>query len=144
MWAPSAADAPVPVIVFVHGGAFLAGSTHGPIYDGEAFARDGIVLVTVNYRLGVQGFLRLADAPDNRGRLDVLAALGWVQANVARFGGDPHDVTLAGQSAGAILVTSIVGESDAGGLFRRAIVQSGSGSAAFTPEQAGRPLAWRR
>jgi len=141
VWAPVGANVPVPVIVFVHGGAFLAGSTRGPLYDGDAFARDGVVLVTINYRLGVPGFLRLADAPDNRGRLDVLAALSWVQQNASQFGGDPGNVTLAGQSAGAILVTSIVGAPDARGLLRRAIVQSGSGSAAFNPLQAGRVTA---
>ncbi len=137
VWAPLEPSTPAPVIAFVHGGAFIAGSTRGPVYDGAAFARDGVVLVTVNYRLGIPGFLHLPDAPDNRGRLDVIAALRWIQENAARFGGDPANVTLAGQSAGAIIVTSIVGARDAQGLFRRAIVQSGSGTAAFTPEQAG-------
>jgi para-nitrobenzyl esterase len=137
VWAPLDPSTPAPVLVFVHGGAFIAGSTRGPVYDGAAFARDGVVLVTVNYRLGIPGFLHLPDAPDNRGRLDVIAALRWIQQNAARFGGDPTNVTLAGQSAGAIIVTSIVGARDAQGLFRRAIVQSGSGTAAFTPEQAG-------
>jgi para-nitrobenzyl esterase len=136
VWAPPEPSAPAPVLVFVHGGAFIAGSVRGPVYDGTAFARDGVVLVTVNYRLGIPGFLRLPDAPDNRGRLDVIAALRWVSENVSSFGGDPDNVTLAGQSAGAILVTSIVGAPDARGLLRRAIVQSGSGTAAFTPEQA--------
>jgi len=141
VWAPFDRSTPSPVVVFVHGGAFIAGSTRAPSYDGEAFARDGVVFVTVNYRLGITGFMHLKDAPDNRGRLDVLAALRWVHRNAARFGGDPGNVTLAGQSAGAILVASLVGASDARGLFRRAIVQSGSGSAAFTPEQAARVAA---
>jgi para-nitrobenzyl esterase len=136
VWTPPPSSTPAAVLVFVHGGAFIAGSTRGPVYDGAAFARDGVVLVTVNYRLGIAGFLALPDAPDNRGRLDVVAALRWIQDNAARFGGDPGNVTLAGQSAGAIIVTSIVGAPDARGLFRRAIVQSGSGTAAFTPEQA--------
>jgi para-nitrobenzyl esterase len=136
VWAPPEPGPPAPVLVFVHGGAFIAGSARGPVYDGTAFARDGVVLVTVNYRLGIPGFLRLPDAPDNRGRLDVIAALRWVSENAARFGGDPGNVTLAGQSAGAIIVTSIVGAPDARGLFRRAIIQSGSGTAAFTPGQA--------
>ena len=68
-----------PVMVFVHGGGFVTGSTRAALYDGSAFARDGIVLVTVNYRLGIPGFLDLAGAPANRGLLDVLAALGWVR-----------------------------------------------------------------
>lgn len=138
VWAPMAAGAPARVIVFVHGGAFIAGSTRGPVYDGAAFARDGVVFVTVNYRLGIPGFLRVTGAPDNRGRLDVLAALRWIQHNIARFGGDRGNVTLTGQSAGAIIVSSIVGARDARGLLRRAIIQSGSGSAAFSPEQAAR------
>jgi para-nitrobenzyl esterase len=137
VWAPPEPGPPAPVLVFVHAGAFIAGSTRGPVYDGTAFARDGVVLVTVNYRLGIPGFLLLPDAPDNRGRLDVIAALRWISDNIARFGGDPGNVTLAGQSAGGTIVTSIVGAPDTSGLFRRAIVQSGSGTAAFTPEQAG-------
>jgi para-nitrobenzyl esterase len=135
VWAPLDPGPPAPVVVFVHGGAFVAGSTGAPAYDGSAFARDGVVFVTVNYRLGVPGFLSLPDAPENRGRLDVLAALRWVRENAPAFGGDPGAVTLAGQSAGAIIVTSIVDAPDAGEL-RGAIVSSGSGIAAFAPEQA--------
>lgn len=137
IWAPTSATASAPVLVFVHGGAFLAGSTHGPVYDGSAFARDGVVLVTLNYRLGVTGFLHLPDAPDNRGRLDVIAALGWIRENISAFGGDPANVTLSGQSAGAIIVSSLVSSPDCRGLFRRAIIQSGTGLGAFSPEQAG-------
>ena len=137
VWAPSEPGPPAPVLVFVHGGAFIAGSTRGPVYDGTSFARDGVVLVTVNYRLGIPGFLQLPDAPDNRGRLDVIAALRWISENASRFGGDPGNVTLAGQSAGAIIVTSMVGAPDARGLFRRVVIESGSGTAAFTPGQAG-------
>jgi para-nitrobenzyl esterase len=137
VWTPLEPEARAPVIVFVHCGAFIAGSTRGPVYDGAGFARDGVVLVTVNYRLGIPGFLHLPDAPDNRGRLDVIAALRWVQDNISRFGGNPGNVTLAGQSAGAMIVASIVGAPDAQHSYRRAIVQSGSGTAAFTHEQAG-------
>ena len=136
VWAPLQPGPPAPVLVFVHGGAFIAGSARGPAYDGTAFARDGVVLITVNYRLGIPGFLWLPDAPDNRGRLDVIAALRWISENASRFGGDPGNVTLSGQSAGAIIVTGIVGAPEARGLFRRVIIQSGSGTAAFTPEQA--------
>ncbi|KOG91121.1 carboxylesterase, partial [Streptomyces varsoviensis] len=108
------------------------------LYDGTAFARDGVVLVTVNYRLGIAGFLDLPGAPRNRGLLDVLAALRWVRENIAAFGGDPDRVTLFGQSAGATLTGAAIAAPQATGLVRRAIVQSGSGLGAFTPEQAAR------
>ncbi|MEU9190981.1 carboxylesterase family protein [Streptomyces sp. NPDC048484] len=138
IWAPEARHSPAPVMVFVHGGGFVAGSANCALYDGAAFARDGVVLVTVNHRLGIPGFLPLNDAPDNRGMLDVLAALRWVQDNIAAFGGDPVNVTLFGQSAGAILVTGILADPAARGLVHRAIVQSGTGTGAFTTEQAQR------
>ncbi|MEU9609017.1 carboxylesterase family protein [Streptomyces sp. NPDC048057] len=137
VWAPREADR-CPVMVFVHGGGFVAGSTGAALYDGAAFARDGVVLVTLNYRLGVAGFLDLPGAPPNRGLLDVVAALRWVRRNVAAFGGDPDDVTLFGQSAGATLVGAVLAAPAAAGLVRRAIVQSGSGLGAFSPEQAAR------
>ncbi|WP_187270799.1 carboxylesterase/lipase family protein [Lacisediminihabitans profunda] len=125
-----------PVVVWVHGGAFLAGSTRAPAYDGESFARDGVVFVGVNLRVGAAGFLRLPDAPDNRGVLDVAAALGWVQRNIAAFGGDPGAVTLMGQSAGAIIVMDLLGRPDIHTLISRAIVQSGTGLGGLTGEQA--------
>ncbi len=136
VWAPTATSRPAPVLVFLHGGGFLAGSSHSPILDGRRFAEDGIVLVTVNYRLGVAGFLDLPTALPNRGLADALAALAWVQRNIAPLGGDPTNVTLAGQSAGATLTAAAVASPDAEGLFRRAIMQSGSGTGAFTPDQA--------
>ncbi|WP_328815008.1 carboxylesterase/lipase family protein [Nonomuraea cypriaca] len=137
VWAPRDAEG-CPVMVFVHGGGFVAGSTRSPLFDGAAFARDGVVLVTLNYRLGVAGFLDLPGAPRNRGLRDVIAALGWVRRNVEAFGGDPCNVTLFGQSAGATIVGGILATPEAEGLFRRAIVQSGSGLGAFSPEQAAR------
>ncbi|MEC3982631.1 carboxylesterase family protein [Amycolatopsis sp. H20-H5] len=124
-----------PVMVFVHGGGFVSGTGSAPIYDGAAFARDGVVLVTLNYRLGAPGWLSLPGAPDNRGLLDVLAALGWVRDNIARFGGDPGRVTLFGQSAGAMIVSTLVVTPAAKGLFHRAISQSG-GLAEMSPEHA--------
>ncbi|MFE0172236.1 carboxylesterase/lipase family protein [Streptomyces sp. NPDC059002] len=127
-----------PVMVFVHGGGFVTGSNRAALYDGRAFARDDVVLVTVNYRLGIPGFLDLAGAPANRGLLDVLAALRWVRDAAAAFGGDPGNVTVFGQSAGATLIGALLATPEAGGLFRRAIVQSGNGTGAFTPEQARR------
>ncbi|MBT2523429.1 carboxylesterase/lipase family protein [Arthrobacter sp. ISL-28] len=138
VWTPQTDGKRLPVMVFVHGGGFVAGSTRSELYDGTGFARDGVVLVTLNYRLGIPGFLDLPGAPPNRGVLDVMAALRWVQENIAAFGGDPSSVTLFGQSAGATIVSAMLADPEAEGLFRRAIVQSGSGLGAFTPEQAAR------
>ncbi|WP_433662369.1 carboxylesterase/lipase family protein [Nocardia sp. CA-128927] len=138
---PAADSGNRPVLVFVHGGGFVTGSTRAALYDGSAFARDGVLLVTVNYRVGIPGFLDLAGAPPNRGLLDVLAALGWVRDTIATFGGDPDNVTLFGQSAGATLVGALLATPAAKGLFRRAIIQSGNGTGAFTPEQAQRVTA---
>ncbi|MFI0237690.1 carboxylesterase/lipase family protein [Streptomyces sp. NPDC016845] len=138
---PGTGDGRRPVMVFVHGGGFVTGSNRAALYDGAAFARDGIVLVTVNYRLGIPGFLDLAGAPANRGLLDVLAALRWVRDTIAAFGGDPENVTVFGQSAGATLTGALLAAPEAKGLFRRAVVQSGNGTGAFTPEQAQRVTA---
>lgn len=138
VWTPEDAGAALPVMVFVHGGGFVAGSTRSALYDGAGFARDGVVLVTLNYRLGIGGFLDIPGAPANRGLLDVVAALRWVRENIAAFGGDPGNVTLFGQSAGATVVGGVLATPEATGLFRRAIVQSGSGLGAFTTEQAAR------
>ncbi|GIH64478.1 carboxylesterase/lipase family protein [Microbispora siamensis] len=138
VWTPGVAGERLPVMVFVHGGGFVAGSTRSELYDGTAFARDGVVLVTLNYRLGIAGFLDLPGAPANRGLLDVIAALRWVRENIAAFGGDPARVTLFGQSAGATIVGAVLATPEAEGLFRRVIMQSGSGLGAFTPEQAAR------
>ncbi|MFJ9174053.1 carboxylesterase/lipase family protein [Streptomyces sp. NPDC102360] len=138
VWTPEAPGGELPVMVFVHGGGFAAGSTRSPMYDGSAFGRDGVVLVTLNYRLGISGFLDVPGAPANRGLLDVVAALRWVRENIAAFGGDPSNVTLFGQSAGATLVGGILATPDTSGLFHRAIVQSGNGLGAFTPEQGAR------
>lgn len=138
VWTPPGMTGDLPVMVFVHGGGFVAGSTRAALYDGSAFARDDVVLVTVSYRLGIAGFLDIPGAPANRGLLDVVAALEWVQRNIPAFGGDPRNVTLFGQSAGATIVGGVLAHRAASGLFRRAIVQSGSGLGAFTAEQAAR------
>lgn len=137
VWAPRAA-AGCPVMVFVHGGGFVSGTPNTALYDGTAFARDGVILVTITYRLGLPGFLDLPDAPANRGLLDVVAALEWVQANIAAFGGDPANVTLFGQSAGATLVAAVLTMPGAHRLTTRAIMQSGNGLGAFSREQAAR------
>src|SRR5260221_4058010 len=89
-------------MVWIHGGAFANGNSAIPLYDGHAFARDGVVLVSFNYRLGVDGFALLPGAPANRGLLDQVAALEWVRDNISSFGGDPGDVTIFGESAGAL------------------------------------------
>ncbi|MDJ0396026.1 carboxylesterase family protein [Rhodococcus sp. G-MC3] len=127
VWTPDAAGAGLPVFVWIHGGAFVNGSNAVPIYDGAAFARDGVVSVTVNYRLGADGFARIDGAPANRGLLDQVAALEWVRDNIASFGGDPAQVTVAGESAGAMSVGTLLSMPRARGLFKRAILQSGAG-----------------
>ncbi|MFE3716475.1 carboxylesterase/lipase family protein [Streptomyces cyaneofuscatus] len=125
----------LPVLVWIHGGSLLHGSSAVPVYDGWAFARDGMVLVSVNYRLGVEGFGLFPDAPANRGLLDQLAALEWVRDNIAGFGGDPDRVTVAGESAGAVSIGALLATDRAAGLFRRAVLQSGA-PAALTPDAA--------
>ncbi|MFJ3954044.1 carboxylesterase/lipase family protein [Streptomyces libani] len=138
VWTPSPHRDRLPVMVYVHGGGFLNGSGRAELYDGTGFARDGVVLVTLNYRLGATGWLDVPGAPANRGLLDVIAALGWVRDNIAGFGGDPDKVTVFGQSAGAMIVAALLAAPQAEGLFRRAISQSGSGLCAFAPQQAER------
>ena len=127
VWTPDPGGAGLPVMVWIHGGAFVNGSGAVAQYAGDRFARDGVVCVTINYRLGAEGFLLLEDASPNRGLLDQLAALEWVQENIAAFGGDPGNVTIFGESAGAMSVTTLLSMPMAAGLFRRAIPQSGAG-----------------
>ncbi|WP_392672691.1 carboxylesterase/lipase family protein [Streptomyces sp. LN785] len=136
VWTPSPARTGLPVLVWIHGGALLHGSSAVELYDGAPFARDGVILVSVNYRLGIEGFGVLPDAPANRGLLDQLAALEWVRRNIAAFGGDPRQVTLCGESAGAVCIAALLAAPRAEGLFRRAVLQSGA-PAALSPE-AGR------
>ncbi len=127
-----------PVMVWIHGGAFANGNSAVPMYDGHAFARDGVVLVTINYRLGVDGFALLPDAPApaNRGLLDQVAALEWVRDNIAAFGGDPANVTIFGESAGGMSVATLLGMPRAQGLFRQVIAQSGAAQAGADPRDA--------
>ncbi|MEV7122287.1 carboxylesterase/lipase family protein [Kitasatospora griseola] len=124
----------LPVMVWIHGGAFRNGSGSLPTYDGSVLARDGVVCVTLNYRLGAEGFLLLPDGTANLGLLDQIAALEWVRDNIAAFGGDPGNVTVFGQSAGAIGITALMTMPRAAGLFRRVITQSGAGHHAHPPE----------
>ncbi|MFF5769636.1 carboxylesterase/lipase family protein [Streptomyces californicus] len=136
VWTPSPGAAALPVLVWIHGGSLVHGSSAVPVYDGTAFARDGVVLVSVNYRLGVEGFGVFPDAPANRGLLDQLAALEWVRDNIAAFGGDPDRVTVAGESAGAISIAALLASPRSAGLLRRAVLQSGAPAA--LPPAAGR------
>ncbi|MGW5638000.1 carboxylesterase/lipase family protein [Streptomyces sp. NPDC003832] len=131
VWTPDPdPGARLPVMVWLHGGALTRGSSAVPVYDGRHFARDGIVLVSVNYRLGVEGYGLFPDAPANPGLRDQLAALEWVHASIAAFGGDPGRITLFGQSAGAISAGALLAAPQAQGLVRRAILQSGPPEAA--------------
>ncbi|MBF6065364.1 carboxylesterase/lipase family protein [Nocardia terpenica] len=134
VWTPDPGGAGLPVMVWIHGGAFYYGTGASAVYDGAAFARDGVVCVTINYRLGVEGFAHLPDAPANRGLRDQIAALEWVRDNITAFGGDPGNITIFGESAGGISVLTLLArELD---LFERAIVQSGSGAVAHDPHDA--------
>jgi para-nitrobenzyl esterase len=126
----------LPVMVWIHGGGFFSGCSANPWYQGERFARDGVVLVSINYRLGLEGFLRLEDEGGNRGVLDWLAALEWVQENIGAFGGDPANVTIAGQSAGATACAILTTTPSARGLFRRAVCMSAPDGLVGTPELA--------
>ncbi len=131
-------------MVWIHGGAFLFGSGSMLAFDGTRFARDGVVCVTFNYRLGADGFLSLGEGIANLGLLDQIAALTWVQENIAAFGGDPTNVTLFGQSSGAVCVATLMTMPRATGLFRRAIAQSGAGHFAIalaTAQRIGQYLA---
>ena len=133
VWTPDLTATGLPVLVWIHGGAFVSGSSIEPTYDGSSFARRGVVCVSINYRLGAQGFLHLADHfPElahsgNLGILDQVAALQWVQQNIAAFGGDPGRVTVAGESAGGMSVGTLLALESTSGLFQRAILQSGAG-----------------
>ena len=139
VWTPDPGAAGLPVFVWIHGGAFVNGSGAVPTYDGATFARDGVVCVTINYRLGVDGFLQFADdGPANRGLLDQVAALRWVQENIAAFGGDPARVTVGGESAGAMSIGCLLAMPAAEGLFAQAVLQSGAGHHALTARTATR------
>ncbi|MFC4905891.1 carboxylesterase/lipase family protein [Actinomadura gamaensis] len=139
VWTPDPGGSGLPVMVWIHGGAFRNGSGAVPVYSGANFARDGVVCVTLNYRLGVEGFAHFPDAPSNRGLRDQIFALEWVRDNIAAFGGDPGNITVFGESAGSMSVNTLLSLDL--GLFRRAIAQSGGGNVAQTPEDAALVLA---
>lgn len=138
VWMPRVPVAGAPVMLWIHGGGFVAGCKDAPIYDGTAFARDGIVCVSINYRMGVEGFLSIPGAVTNIGLRDVIAALEWVRQNIEQFGGDPANITLFGESAGAAIVADLVTSPLANPLFRRAIIQSGHAGFTRSLAVAGR------
>lgn len=121
---PTVGAAGLPVLVWIHGGAYIAGSSGDPMYDPAALTGAGLVVVSINYRVAVEGFALVEGAPANRGLLDQIAALHWVRRNIAAFGGDPDRVTVAGQSAGAGSIAALLTMKHARGLFRRAIAHS--------------------
>ena len=144
VWTPAADRRRRPVLVWIHGGAFLLGSGSQMLYDGAALARRGdVVVVTINYRLGAFGFLRLRDrfgqrlpATGNEGLLDQVAALTWVRDEIEAFGGDPGQVTIFGESAGSMSCATLLGLPRAHGLFHRAILQSGGANFVWPREIA--------
>jgi len=134
IWAPRS-PGPHPVFVWIYGGGNVSGACGMPIYDAASFARDGIVAININYRVGALGFLELggvygpqARGGSNNAMRDQLLALHWVQRNVAAFGGDPERVTVGGESGGAFNTVCLLGSPASKGLFRRAIVASGGQS----------------
>ncbi|HEX6030556.1 MAG TPA: carboxylesterase family protein [Tepidiformaceae bacterium] len=146
VWTPAADGGKRPVMVFIHGGAFVIGAGSQQLYDGSHLARRGdVVVVTINYRLGALGFLRLLEptggglaAGGNEAILDQVAALEWVRDEIGAFGGDPGNVTVFGESAGAISISALLASSRAKGLFGRAILQSGSANLLTAPESAAK------
>ena len=140
VWTPAqSTEERLPVIFWIHGGGFMTGYGHSAHFDGEHFARQGVILVTINYRLNIFGWMVHpeldAESPEgvsgNYGLLDQIAALKWVRRNIRAFGGDPDNITIAGQSAGAACVQSLICSPLAKGLYAKAIMQSGGGPAPF-------------
>jgi len=144
LWTPALDGARRPVLVWIHGGGFLVGSGATPVYDGRDLARRGdAVVVTINYRLGALGFCQLGqifgagfEESTNLGTRDQIAALEWIRDNVDRFGGDPGNVTVFGQSAGGMSIGALLGAPRARKLFHRAILQSGAADHVLEPDEA--------
>jgi para-nitrobenzyl esterase len=143
VWTPGVDGARRPVMVWIHGGSFVVGAARRAVTDGASLARNGdVVVVTLNYRLGALGWLHLdefggeLDRSGNHGLLDQIAALEWVRDNIDRFGGDPENVTLFGESAGGISVSVLLTAPAARGLFHRAVAQSGAGNIVRSVDQA--------
>ena len=149
--APGMPGKKLPVAMWIHGGAYTGGWGYEPEFDGKVWAEKGVVLVTINYRLGVFGFLNhpflVEESPNhvsgNYGILDQIAALKWIHANIAAFGGDPENITILGQSAGAGSVKTLVSSPLTGNLIKKAIIQSGGGvnvRPAGLPAQSSIPM----
>ena len=147
VWRPAAVSAPLPVMVWIHGGGFNIGASSWPQTEGSSLARRGVMLVELNYRMGKFGFFAhpalTKENPNgelgNYGLMDMIAALKWVKANAAAFGGDPANVTVFGESAGGMAVNFLMESPDARGLFQKAMVESGGGRngfASFTEAEA--------
>jgi len=143
VWTPGRDGTERPVLFWCHGGAFITGSGSSPWSDGANLCRlDDVVVVSFNHRLGALGYLHLEDIADDfeqaglAGVLDIIAALEWVRDNIARFGGDPRNVTIFGESGGGAKVSVLMAMPKAKGLFHRAIIQSGPGVKALPPERA--------
>jgi para-nitrobenzyl esterase len=147
VWTPALDDARRPTMVWIHGGAYTMGSGSDPQYDGGSFTREGVVYVSINYRLHALGFLYLDELFDdatgtgNLGIMDQIAALEWVRDNIAAFGGDPDNVTIFGESAGGMSVGTLLGTPSSKGLLHRAVVQSGGACHHLSAESATRVTA---
>jgi len=128
IWTPDCAAKGLPVMVWIHGGGFVGGAAFVAAHDGTAFAKSGVVLMSITYRLGIEGFLPIDGAPTNLGLRDQIAALAWVKENAAAFGGDPANITVFGESAGAMSIGDLVASPLAQGLFQKAIIESGHGA----------------
>lgn len=147
VWTTARGGEPAPVMVWIHGGGFFLGSGGGPAMDGRALARRGVVLVSINYRLGRFGFFAHpaltreanGEAIANYGLMDQIAALRWVQRNISAFGGDPENVTIFGESAGGRSVNLLLASPAAEGLFHKAIVQSGGERGSYALVSGDRP-----
>lgn len=140
IWTPITSEKALPVMVWIHGGAFRTGAGSLPFYDGARLSKRGqVIVVTINYRLGAFGFLHLNGLDDhysaNLGLLDQIAALEWVKENIEAFGGDPNKVTVFGESAGSMSIAALMSMPKAKGLFQQAIMESGA-SSALSPELA--------
>ncbi|MDE3114029.1 MAG: carboxylesterase/lipase family protein [Pseudomonadota bacterium] len=145
IWTPGCDGAQRPVMVWIHGGAFMIGAGSQGVYNGEALAARGVVVVSVNYRLGAFGFVDLREASGGtlpasgtEGLGDQILALHWVKRNIAQFGGDPANVTVFGESAGGMCISALLAAPAARGLFHKAIAQSGGAHIGHTPERAAR------
>ena len=139
VWAPAGASG-TPVLLWIHGGALERGTAALPLYDGTVFAKAGIVFVSINYRLGSEGFSMLEGAPRNLGLRDAAAALEWVHREISAFGGDPAQITVMGESAGGAVVAGLLARDDSRALIGRAIIESGP-LQAQTAKKAGRVTA---